>query len=302
MNRELVETFLMVAECRNLTNAAGRLHVSQSSVSRRLATLEVELGVSLLSRGRGRRDVALTAYGEEFVYIARRWIALARETEDLRWSTPTRVLSIASVDLVNTHSFVPLYQQYVGREDVKLCINTHHSDEIHALVGTRSADLGFVFSEVHYPEIVSSPIFHERMSVLVRDDAPLPSRIEPAELAEGDEIYLRWGTDYELWHRRHWTPDRYRIRVNTGSMLIHYLMMEGSWAIVPRSEVQAMARLYPVRSVELTEPPPPRVCYQLSHVDPPPGQHRALADFSERLHRFIAESVEIEGHPSTAGS
>lgn len=295
MNVELVETFLMVAECRNLTSAAGRLHVTQSSVSRRIAMLEKELGTPLLSRGRGLRDVALTEYGEEFINIALQWRALLVETDDFRWSTPMRVLSIASVDLVNTHTLVPLYQQYVGRQDVKLWINTHHSDEIHGLVAGRAADVGFVFSEVHYADIISSPIFQERMSVLVRDDSPLPDRVEPTELAESDEIYLRWGPDYELWHRRHWTPNRYKIRVNTGSMLIHYVMMPGSWAIVPRAEVQAMRKLYPVRNLELSDPPPPRICYQLTHEDPRPGQRRVLADFLDSLGRFVAESADIEG-------
>ncbi|MGO1884748.1 MAG: LysR family transcriptional regulator [Citricoccus sp.] len=294
MNFDLVETFLKVAESRNLTHAATRLRVTQSSVSRRISALERELGVTLFTRGRGGRDVVLTEHGGAFAGVAARWMDLWRETEDIRWSTPARVLSIASVDLVNTHTLVPFYQRYVGRQDVKLWINTHHSDEIHGLVERREADVGFVFSEVHYPDIVSLPIYQERMFVLVHESSPLPDVVSSEGLDAQHEVYLRWGSDYELWHRRHWTPDHYAIRVNTGSMLVHYLNQPNAWAIAPLSEVHAMQRHYPVRSLALTQPPPPRICYQLIHADARQGQARVLDEFTEMLRQFIAETERIE--------
>lgn len=292
-----VETFLMVAECRNLTHAAGRLHITQSTVSRRLAALEQVLGVTLLARARGNRDVSLTEHGESFVLVAKRWQELWREAQGLRWHTPSRTLSIASVDLVNNYTLVPLYEDYLRRRDVKLWINTHHSDEIHGLVESRSVDLGFVFSEMHYRDIDSVPIYRERMFVLVHSDAPYQGRVRPEELPAECEVYLRWGTDYELWHRRHWTPDRYLIRVNTGSMLIHYLDQPGAWAIAPMSEVLAMQRHYPIRHCELDDAPPPRICYRLAHRAPKPSQQRAIDHFEQDLRRFVAETPSIEHVP-----
>ncbi len=52
MNTEHLRILLAVVECRNFSTAALQLDISQSAVSRAIAALEEELGVSLLARGR----------------------------------------------------------------------------------------------------------------------------------------------------------------------------------------------------------------------------------------------------------
>jgi DNA-binding transcriptional LysR family regulator len=57
-----LRAFIAVAEERNFTRAAQRLHLAQQAVSKSVATLESQLGVKLLRRT--TRDVSLTAAGE----------------------------------------------------------------------------------------------------------------------------------------------------------------------------------------------------------------------------------------------
>src|SRR5262245_55902427 len=65
--------FVAVAEERNFTRAARRLHLAQPSLSRQIRDLENELGVSLLHRGRGGID--LTAAGQEYLARVRKLLA-----------------------------------------------------------------------------------------------------------------------------------------------------------------------------------------------------------------------------------
>src|SRR5215831_4651976 len=65
--------FVAVAEERNFTRAAGRLHLAQPSLSRQIRNLEQELGVSLLHRGKG--GLTLTAAGNEYLAQARKLLA-----------------------------------------------------------------------------------------------------------------------------------------------------------------------------------------------------------------------------------
>ena len=69
MTTEQLTAFVMVAERRQLTDAARRLGTSQPGISRQLSALERELGVRLLVRT--PRGVALTEAGEKFLAHAR---------------------------------------------------------------------------------------------------------------------------------------------------------------------------------------------------------------------------------------
>lgn len=69
MNLQEVSLFLVITETRSLTQAAKRQNISAMAASRRLASLERELGVRLLQRT--TRSVSLTQEGLEFLPYAR---------------------------------------------------------------------------------------------------------------------------------------------------------------------------------------------------------------------------------------
>ena len=58
-----LRAFVAVAETRNFTRAAERLHLAQQAVSKSVSQLERELGVTLLERT--TREVRLTAAGRD---------------------------------------------------------------------------------------------------------------------------------------------------------------------------------------------------------------------------------------------
>jgi DNA-binding transcriptional LysR family regulator len=64
MNIEHLRTFLEIAETGNFNRAAERLHVTQSTVSARIRTLEEQLDRSLFVRARNGAE--LTAAGRHF--------------------------------------------------------------------------------------------------------------------------------------------------------------------------------------------------------------------------------------------
>jgi DNA-binding transcriptional LysR family regulator len=75
------EWFVAVAEYGTFSRAAEALHVSQPALSRRVAALEDELGVPLVSRA--RRQIELTAAGRTLAREARGIIAEARMAVDV---------------------------------------------------------------------------------------------------------------------------------------------------------------------------------------------------------------------------
>ena len=76
LTTQQIRFFLEAAECLNFTEAAKRLFVAQSTLSKQIALLEDELGLKLFYRS--NRTVGLTPAGRELALrLASRWPEVA---------------------------------------------------------------------------------------------------------------------------------------------------------------------------------------------------------------------------------
>lgn len=157
-----------------------------------------------------------------------------------------------------------------------------------------STHLGFVFSRVNYPNIISRPVYRELMYLICRKDSPYYDEMSCDELAAEDEVFLRWGQDYQQWHDRHWSPDRYSaITVNTGSTLQRFLNMPMRWAIAPMSIIHQMSHNSDLTYLRLKTPPPPRICFEIRNRYPTLGLQKALDVFHKELKEYIESNPDI---------
>jgi DNA-binding transcriptional LysR family regulator len=130
---EELRTFVEVADAGGISAAALRLGVAKSIVSRRLARLEADLGVQLLSRT--TRGAALTEAGATFRDHAARACAevdLARETIAPAGELRGRLRIAAPLTFGPTH-FAPLLAE-MARRHPQLQIHTCYSDHVVNLV------------------------------------------------------------------------------------------------------------------------------------------------------------------------
>lgn len=74
MTIENIRCFIRLAECLNFTKAAEKEHITQTSMSRKISSIEAELGVLLFYRD--NRLVTLTSAGKEFYYQSLKMIEL----------------------------------------------------------------------------------------------------------------------------------------------------------------------------------------------------------------------------------
>lgn len=78
MELRTLKYFLTVAEEKNITHAAKKLNISQPPLSRQLAQLEEELGVTLFIRG--KRHIQLTEEGKYLAQQAQHILNMAQQT------------------------------------------------------------------------------------------------------------------------------------------------------------------------------------------------------------------------------
>ncbi|AZF10860.1 Transcriptional regulator, LysR family [Pseudomonas sp. R2-37-08W] len=133
MDIEELQTFVEVADAGGVSPAAARLGVSKSIVSRRLARLEAQLGVQLLTRS--TRGAALTEAGATFRDYAARVCSemeLAREAILPAGALQGRLRVAAPLSFGPTH-FAPVLAEMAVRHP-QLQIQTCYSDRFVDLI------------------------------------------------------------------------------------------------------------------------------------------------------------------------
>lgn len=70
MEKDLLETFVTLANVQNISKTAQVLYISQAAVSHRLKKLEEHVGEELIIRNKGAKHTHLTAAGTRFLPLA----------------------------------------------------------------------------------------------------------------------------------------------------------------------------------------------------------------------------------------
>lgn len=135
MNLKDINAFLMTSQTHSLTQTARRLNTTPMTISRRLASLEKELGKRLLHRT--TRAVALTDEGEEFLPYAQ---AMAEaERGALSLFSPERKGAVGQLRITSPSGFgrrtiMPVLSTLLD-DNPDLNVELHLSDNITDIVG-----------------------------------------------------------------------------------------------------------------------------------------------------------------------
>lgn len=289
MNILGIQAFSAIVETRSISQAAKILYVSQSTVSTRLKQLEDELNTPLIVRNKGHRTIHLTPKGEEFISIAERWLSLWTDTCNLQNFKPNIPLSIATTDSLNTYVFPELYKTLLAENPyLDLHVRTHHSLEIYQLLSNHEIDVGFIITPFAYKNILIEPLFSEKMVLICEPGVfPLNAVIHPAELDCKYEIFTDWNPEFNGWHNFWFNSSSIpRVNFNNPSLILTFLEGTEYWAIVPNTLANAFAKNHTLQIHDLSEPPPHRISYKISHKYPKPSRVDNLNYLNQCLETF----------------
>ena len=95
----------MVAETGTITEAAGKLYISQPSLTNAIHELEKEMNLVIFNRT--NRGISLSKEGEEFLGYARHW------SRHRSWRINTRERAAARSSFACPHSTIPLQSMHL---------------------------------------------------------------------------------------------------------------------------------------------------------------------------------------------
>ncbi len=295
MKLEEIEAFCRVVDTGSITKASDALYISQSAVSKRIKSLEEELGIPLIVRKSGLRKIELTSQGEEFLVLARQWQSLLKEFKGISDTSQIHEISIGSIDMFNCFSLRGLYNQILKKhKDIRLDIHTRHSREIYAMMEAQQLDIGLVNLLLPAKRLEITALFSEPMYIVRYPEKEYKEKISARELDPEKEIYSRWSGEFEIWHDQHWPGKRYRMHVGTSSTIPYYVTELGQWAICPESSAKGITSMFDLEMVTLSEPMPNRTFYLLEHTRPRESRVHTIERFKQLLLTYINDFDKMD--------
>lgn len=286
-----VETFLTVVREKNISAAANKLHVAQTTVSKRLKSLEDTLEMTLLERSKGVQKVRLTPAGEAFHKIAEQWSHLFQEAMILKSQGPKLSLSIGATYGINNYLLPKVYDSISQHlPPVQLTIRSIHSWDIYAQIENRQVDLGFASQKYIYPNVTVTKFFSSPMVVL-RPSAGSKQEtatLHPLDLDPSHEVSIIWRPEFKAWHQKWWNPHcPSRITIDYVSLAFSLLINPVQWLILPLHIAKAALNRGNYNIYQLSDPPPDYVCYKLTHKNPTILSKEAINIFDHYLQQHL---------------
>lgn len=178
MTLEQLALFVAVAERQHLTQGAQAAHRTPSAASAAIKALEQQYGVALFDRvGRG---LVLTAAGAAFCEDAKAILARSRAAELAlsEWRGVLRgTLDLHASQTVASYWLPTRLMAFHARyPQIEIRLSVGNTDSVTRAVREGRAELGFVEGRVQPPELLSSPLGHDRLRVVAAPDHPLAGR------------------------------------------------------------------------------------------------------------------------------
>ncbi len=228
MDTELARTFLTVVSAGNFSAASERLHVTQSTVSARIHTLEEQLGCTLFVRNKA--GTTLTPAGRQFQKHAS---SLVRTVEQARHDVgiPRGFRAALTVG-----GRIGLWEQFL-LEWVALMRNqvpdvsvraevAFEADLMQGLVEGR-LDFGVMYTPQSRPGLTVDHLFDEQL-ILVATEA------KPESVLGAKYVYIDWGPEFYVQHNASF-PDfsSPAITANIGWLGLQYILENGGSGYFP---------------------------------------------------------------------
>lgn len=164
--------FKTIAECKTMTEAAEKLHISQPALSSGLKKLEEELGVQLFERKKNK--ISLNKAGEmAFTYAC----AILGQAEEMKnafrqYAKENNVLSFGYCDLGPMRFSVPLLQKAYPDINISAEILADDTNALNNLLA-RKYDAVITLKKLEHQDIISVPFAKEELMLSVQKDDPL---------------------------------------------------------------------------------------------------------------------------------
>lgn len=194
MDINLARTFLEIVETRSFQRAAERLHVTQTSVSARVRTLEELLRRKLFVRNKA--GAALTAAGERFLPHATTLVQVwERARHQVAVPTGSRAVLAVGCEISLWDPLLLRWLLWMRAADPQLAIRTEvgYPHDLLDQVAAGVLDIAIAYAPQQRPGLRVELLIEEKLVMVTT--AKRPRVPKPA-----DYVYVDWGPEFAAQH------------------------------------------------------------------------------------------------------
>jgi DNA-binding transcriptional LysR family regulator len=231
MDTELARTFLAVAASGNFVAAASRLHVTQSTVSARIHTLETRLGARLFQRGRNGAE--LTASGKRFLRHAKNLVRTVEQAQqDVGLPQGYHDVLTLSGRIAVWEGFLPHWVDWMRSTatDVSLRLEIGFEADIMQGLIEGTVDIGVMYTPTSRPGLVVEALFDETLLLVTSD----PARGWP----DPGYFHIDWGPEFHAQFSDHYPDVAPTLNANIGWLGVQHLLAFGGTGYFPERLVR----------------------------------------------------------------
>ncbi|MDB5564995.1 MAG: hypothetical protein JWP84_1561 [Tardiphaga sp.] len=244
MDTELARTFLAVVSAGNFVAAAERLHVSQSTVSTRIHTLEEQLRCTLFVRNKA--GATLTPAGRQFQKHAStlvRTVEHARQDVGIGKEFSGTLVVGGRIGLWEEYLLRWLPLMRASHPDISVRAESALEPELMQGLVEGRIDIGVMYTPQSRPGLKVEQLFEEQLMLVSTDADSVP---EP----QPGYVYIDWGPEFYARHIACFPnfagPS---LTANIGWLGLQYVLENGGSGYFPRRIVQPLLKtggLHPV--------------------------------------------------------
>lgn len=285
-----LSAFVAVARGGSFSAAAGRIHLTQPAVSKRVAALEAELGTALFDRI--GRTVALTEAGRALLPRAERVLDTLEDSRRAISNLAGRVegrLTLGTSHHIGLRRLPPVLKAFLARyPHVELDIRFMDSEAVCRAVEQGALEVGVVTLPLDAPEtLLAEPIWDDPLVVVAAPGHPLTGRrVAPAELPDWPAVLPERGTFTRTLVEERLATRALRVAMSTNYLeTIRMLVTVGlGWGVLPLTMVDGALAV-----VEVDAPPLHRTLGTVLH------HARTLSNAAGALVRTVREAATVQG-------
>jgi DNA-binding transcriptional LysR family regulator len=227
MDIDQARTFLAITAHGSFLEAARQLHLTQSTISARIARLEDELGARLFVRNRA--GASLTQAGRRFLDYAKRLVLTAEQARD-DVGLPERYRASIRIGgrIALWEGFLPAWVGWMRSQtdDVVIRSEIGFEEDLMRRLIEGTLDIGLMYTPRHSPGLIVEHLFDETL-VLV---STRPDDTGPGE----DYLYIEWGPGFYAQHAQSYPDFEHPPQIaNIGWLGIQLSLANGGSCFLP---------------------------------------------------------------------